>query len=120
MASLEQEVAQTLRAKGFDLQDTSYQALIQRDDLTRLRDIKDIPACESSKILTSFPKYLAVHPKITPEKGVFFVILSESGPQVSAETKAIYEKYFPERVVLCAKSNGPEPVARWFQSTDAA
>ena len=118
MGELAEDVAEQLLALGFAVQRTSYDAITSNEDLKDLRDVK-LPDCDASRILRFFPQYFAVHREAKPEDGIFFVVLGDSVESLPVEARAIYDRYFPDRVAVIGHGHDGGLVARWYHAPGA-
>jgi hypothetical protein len=114
-----QDVVECLKTHGFVVHLTSFDELTTGGGLHHLKQTEPLPACETARLLRSFPDYLAVHRTMAPDKGVIFVVVADERLEVTAEADGVYRAYFPDRMLLVAPTH-EELMGRWYHSAGPA
>jgi len=102
-----------LTSLGFEIQNTSYEHLIENDALNYLKSI-DLPDNEASDIIKYFPHFFVMHKTINAAKGSFFVVLKTRGEDIPQKAKRVYHRYFPPRILVVSKDDSEQYYAGWL------
>ena len=119
MPSLEDAVTARLRAVEFEVQRTSFGAITQEGEIGCLKGITKLPECDSSRILLHFPSLFVVHRTLPPDKGIFFVALTNDVARLPADAQRVYKQYLPQRVAIVGCDAAGALVVRWSHASGA-
>jgi len=109
------DIKEQLHKYGFEVQTTSFNDIVKTGEINCLQ--KDtLPKCDAVSLLKSFPDFFIIHKTEPPKSGIFFVKGVDSNNDLNAEIKAIYKKYFPERLIIINQNKSSELIAKWFHN----
>jgi hypothetical protein len=111
------QVAKSLQSMGFEIQPTSLDAVTAEGEMSYLRSLPRLPACDASAILQNFPHYFVVHRSASPDSGIFFVTGLTSFRDLQGEAEKVYGMYFPKKILLVVRDATSGLVAQWHHST---
>jgi hypothetical protein len=106
-------IQEQLRSYGFEVQPVSFNDMAKNEDIKYLQN-EQLPKCDATSLLLSFPDYFIIHRKVLPNVGISFVKCLCPDDDIKEEIKIIYKKYFPERVIIINQIKSGELTARWF------
>jgi len=116
MDDLRQRTLEALQKLDFEVQQTSFSDITSVGEMADLRKQGVLPDSDSGRILRCFPDFFVIHHSAEPKRGIFFVTLAGNAMTLTKEAQDIYQRYFPEDVLIVGQSPEHHLVAMWLGS----